>query len=61
MASCALGGAFGRVAADAHAFKARSRREDCDPSDNPIHNSPVKKVSKVGVRDRIEIFHDVDI
>jgi hypothetical protein len=31
------------------------------PSDDTIRDSPVKKVSKVGVRNRIEIFDDVDV
>jgi hypothetical protein len=31
------------------------------PSDDTIRDSPVKKVSKVGVWDRIKIFFDVDI
>jgi hypothetical protein len=31
------------------------------PSDHTIRDSLVKKVSKVGVRNRIEVFYDVDI
>jgi hypothetical protein len=31
------------------------------PSDDTIRDSPVKKVSKVGVWNRIEIFYDIDI
>ena len=31
------------------------------PSDHTIRDSPVKKVSKVRVWNRIEIFYDVDI
>ena len=31
------------------------------PTDHTIRDSLVKKVSKVGVRNRIEVFYDVDI
>ena len=31
------------------------------PSDNTIRDSLVKKISKVGVRNRIEVFFDADI
>src|SRR4029077_17948231 len=52
------GGAFGRVAQEAIFQDSFFQPLINHPSDNTIRDSPVKKVSKVGVPDRIEIFHD---
>src|SRR5580704_11904803 len=56
-----LWGAFGRVVQKAILQDSRFQPLINHPSDHTIRDSLVKKVSKVGVRNRIEVFYDVDI
>ena len=57
----ALRGAFGRMAQET-IFQDPCLQPFIDhPSDDTIRDSSVKKVAQVGVRNRIEVFFDVEI